>query len=70
VSDVLAPIERWTSGRKEAVLREIQTASPEERAEILRAHGITEDEVASWGERFTRFGRPGLAQHKLQELRT
>jgi len=58
-STVPDDIQRWTAGRKVAIVMELikgKTTSPE----VARQHGLTVAEVETWLERFVEGGREFL----------
>ncbi len=64
----LPPGFRWSSGRKEALVRAIQKAELTV-AEACAEFDLGAEEVASWIQRFRAHGRPGLEIYKLQATR-
>jgi hypothetical protein len=59
---------RWVASRKEAVV--VAVAAGEVTAEhVCASYGIDSEELASWQQRFALFGRQGLEQEMIQELR-
>lgn len=59
---------RWTAARKEELLAEIR-ADRLTRDQAMVLHQLSAEELASWEERFARYGQAGLALTNLQELR-
>lgn len=61
-------VERWTSRRKMEVI-ELVGDGHMTRAEALAAHGISEEEFASWERLFHQAGRKALRSTRLQLYR-
>lgn len=60
--------QRWTCDRKAAVVRAIYHGEIS-RADAMREHALSAEEMDSWSRRYAVHGPAGLAQMKLQELR-
>lgn len=62
---LLAPRERWTPGHKYDVCVALTEGEKGfiTTAELVRAHGLAEDEIAQW---LVDFGRGGMAALKQQ----
>lgn len=59
---------RWTSARKEEVVRAIHQGERTE-ADAMREHGLSHEELASWKRRYVVHGAAGLRAMAVQELR-
>jgi transposase-like protein len=64
----LAPVRRWTPGRKDELLVAIRRRDVTIE-QVCAVHDLSLDEVQGWMRRQRRHGRKGLSVTRLQELR-
>ena len=62
-----AGIERWTARRKVGLVMAVAEGFVQ-RLDALAHYALSDEELSGWEDRYQAFGRPGLAQGKLQAL--
>jgi hypothetical protein len=66
-AELLAPVARWTPGRKAAVILGLRRHEVT-IDQVTQAHDLSLDELVTWNDRHRKHGQHGLAITKLQVL--